>query len=61
MSVTVNKAQSQIRSAISAAIEKATAAGILPQAEVAEFSVEVPADRKNGDYSTNAANQRKKC
>ncbi|MBR3816761.1 MAG: arginine--tRNA ligase [Clostridia bacterium] len=55
MSVTVNKAQSQIRSAISAAIEKATAAGILPQAEVAEFSVEVPADRKNGDYSTNAA------
>ena len=55
MSVTVNKAQGQIRAAICAAIDKAAAKGLLPEAEAAAFSVEVPADRKNGDYSTNAA------
>ena len=55
MSVTVNRAQEQIRTAISAAINKAKAQGVFPEAEAAAFSVEVPADRKNGDYSTNAA------
>ena len=55
MSVTVNKANSQIRQAVCSAIESAKAKGILPDAEAADFSVEVPADRQNGDYSTNAA------
>ena len=55
MSVTVNKAQNQIRQIIGAAIEKAKTKGILPETDAAEFSVEVPADRQNGDYSTNAA------
>ena len=31
------------------------AAGELPEAELTDFKVEIPADRKNGDYSTNAA------
>ncbi len=55
MSITVNKAQNQIRETVCAAIDKAKAQGVFPEAEVADFSVEVPADRKNGDYSTNAA------
>ena len=55
MSITVNKAQNQIRTIIGTAIEKAKAQGLLPDTDAAEFSVEVPADRQNGDYSTNAA------
>ncbi len=55
MSVTVNKAQNQIRQMIGDAITKAKEKALLPEAEAAEFSVEVPADRNNGDYSTNAA------
>lgn len=55
MSVTVNKAHSQIRQMIGDAIIKAKEKALLPEAEAADFSVEVPADRNNGDYSTNAA------
>ena len=55
MSRTTDKAQNQIRALITKAIEKAQAASLLPEAEAAQFSVEVPADRNNGDYSTNAA------
>ena len=55
MSRIVNKAQNQIRSLIAEAVKKAQAASLLPDAEPAAFSVEVPADRNNGDYSTNAA------
>ena len=55
MSQTVNKAQNQIKELISSAIEKAQKEGLLPEGEYSSFSVEVPADRNNGDYSTNAA------
>ncbi len=55
MSETVNKAQNQIRQMVISAISKAQENGILSQGEISTFSVEVPADRKNGDYSTNAA------
>ncbi len=55
MSQTVNKAQNQIRQMVLSAIEKAQKAGTLTEGESNAFSVEVPADRKNGDYSTNAA------
>ena len=55
MSQTVNKAQNQIRELIAAAIVKAQKGGALPEGEYSAFSVEVPADRNNGDYSTNAA------
>ena len=55
MSQTVNKANAQIRQMIADAIAQAQAKGVLPAGESNAFSVEVPADRKNGDYSTNAA------
>ena len=55
MSITVDKAQSQIRQTVLDAIAKAQSKGLLPEGEANAFSVEVPADRNNGDYSTNAA------
>lgn len=55
MSRTTDKAQNQIRALITQAVAKAQSEGLLPEAEIAAFSVEVPADRNNGDYSTNAA------
>ena len=55
MSRTTDKAQNQIKTLIAQAIEKAQSGGLLPDADAAAFSVEVPADRNNGDYSTNAA------
>lgn len=51
----VKTAEKQVAEIITAAIKKAQAKGTLPEAELAQFKVEVPADRKNGDYSTNAA------
>ena len=55
MSNIVKTAEKQVAEIITAAIKKAQAKGTLPEAELAQFKVEVPADRKNGDYSTNAA------
>ncbi len=55
MSQTVNKAHEQIRHMIASAISEAQNKGQLAPGESNAFSVEVPADRKNGDYSTNAA------
>ncbi len=48
-------AEAQITELVTAALQKAIADGALPEAELAPFKVEVPADRKNGDFSTNAA------
>lgn len=55
MSKTVNKAQNQIRQMVISAIKKAQEKAALIEGESNVFSVEVPADRNNGDYSTNAA------
>ena len=55
MELTVNKAQNQIKKLIADAAEKAMNNGTLTKAGLADFKVEVPADRANGDYSTNAA------
>ena len=55
MSQTVNKAQNQIRTMIADSIAASQEKGTLCQGEINAFSVEVPADRNNGDYSTNAA------
>ncbi len=55
MSKTTDKAQNQIRSLIENAIRAAQKASLLPEGDFSPFSVEVPADRNNGDYSTNAA------
>ncbi len=48
-------AEAQIGEICLAAVNKAMAAGTLPEAELLPFKVEIPADRKNGDYSTNIA------
>ena len=55
MSKTVDKAQSQIKTIVLKAIEAAQEKELLVRAEGAAFGVEVPADRANGDFSTNAA------
>ncbi len=48
-------AETQIGEICTAAIHKAIAGGALPEAALLPFKVEIPADRKNGDYSTNIA------
>ncbi len=48
-------AVSQLKKAVTNAIEKAIANGELPQAEIPQFIVETPADRTHGDFATNAA------
>ena len=55
MKLTVQRVQEQILSLIDAAVKAAQAKETLPQGELAPFIVEVPADKANGDYSTNAA------
>ena len=55
MSKLVKNAEMQIYTAVEAALKKAMETGLLPEAELLGFKVEIPADRKNGDYSTNAA------
>ena len=55
MSYIVKKAEQQIYDIIKAALTKAQANGELPEGDIPEFKVEVPADRTHGDYSTNAA------
>ena len=55
MELTTQKAQTQIRNLIAKAVEKAFSAGVLPGAESAPFIIEIPADKRNGDFSTNAA------
>ncbi len=55
MSKIVKQVQDKLTCAITAAFEKAVASGALPEAEIPSFNIEVPADRSNGDFSTNAA------
>ena len=55
MSVLVKTAEQQLADRVTAALNGAMDSGALPRAELVPFNIEVPADRKNGDYSTNAA------
>ncbi len=55
MSILVKTAEKQLACAITSAINKAIEKGQLPEAELLPIKTEIPADRKNGDYSTNAA------
>jgi len=55
MSFLVQEAQAQIKQAILDAASKAHEAGDLPAAPSGVFSLETPADRRNGDLSSNAA------
>lgn len=52
---TLSTAKTQLKNAITSAIEKAIDNGDLIQAQLPDFVIEVPADRKNGDFATNAA------
>lgn len=55
MSKAVSIAKEQVSAVIEAAMKKAMAAGMLPEAELPVFTVERPADRSHGDFATNAA------
>lgn len=55
MSKLVGTATEALRGAVRAAMEAAIADGTLPQAELPEFALEVPADRAHGDWACNAA------
>ncbi len=55
MSKIVKQVQDKLTCAITEAFKKAIADGALPEAELPSFNIEVPADRANGDFSTNAA------
>lgn len=55
MSFLVSEAKKQIENLLVNAAKKAIENGSFSQAELSPFKVEVPADRKNGDYAANAA------
>ena len=55
MSLIVKQVQQDIRTRILEAAGRAMADGSLPAAATGDFIIEVPGDRKNGDFSSNAA------
>ena len=55
MSKIVTTAVEDLRAAVGQALTAAIAAGELPQAEIPDFALEVPADRSHGDWACNAA------
>lgn len=55
MSKLVKTTEEQIISAVTTAIKNNIADGTFIEAEIPAFKTEIPADRKNGDYSANAA------
>ena len=55
MSYIVNEVQNELKRIIACASEKAAENGTLAAVPSGTFNVEIPADRANGDFSTNAA------
>ena len=55
MSKIAINAVSDLKNAVVKAIEKAVQNGELTNAEIPDFVIEIPADKKNGDFATNAA------
>ena len=55
MSVLVKQAINEIRNAIIEAAGRAVADGEFPEVPLSDFVIEVPANKENGDYSSNAA------
>lgn len=55
MSKIAINAVSDLKSAVVKAIEKAIQNGELTNAEIPDFVIEIPADKKNGDFAANAA------
>lgn len=52
---TLKTAKAQLKNAVSTAIKTAIDKGELINADIPDFVIETPADRKNGDFATNAA------
>ncbi len=55
MSKIVKETENKLRALINEAITKAISAGELPEADAPDFIVEIPANKANGDYSSNVA------
>ena len=55
MSKIVKKATDSLYELIVNSLEKSIENGALPQAEIPQFNIEIPANRDNGDYSSNIA------
>lgn len=55
MSKIVKETENKLRALINEAITKAIVAGELPDADAPDFIVEIPANKANGDYSSNVA------
>ncbi len=55
MSVIVTKAKEEIKNIIIKAANSAMESGALAEAELTDFTIEVPANRAHGDYAINAA------
>ena len=52
---TLKTAKAQLKNAVTTAIKTAIDKGELINADIPDFVIETPADRKNGDFATNAA------
>lgn len=55
MSKIVKKTEIELKNIIELAVKKAVSNGALPEAEMQQFNIEKPANKDNGDYSTNVA------
>lgn len=55
MSKIVKNATDELRVLIIKALEKAMENGDIPEAQIPSFGIEIPANRDNGDYSSNIA------
>ncbi len=55
MSKILLKANNELRNILIEAMGKAVAQGNLPQAPIPDFIIEIPAERKHGDFATNLA------
>lgn len=55
MSYIVKEVENQLKTAINNAVSSAVEKGVFPAVPQAEFKIEIPADRVNGDFSANAA------
>lgn len=55
MSKIVKKTEIELKNIIEQAVKKAVSNGALSEAEMPQFNIEKPANKDNGDYSTNVA------
>ncbi|MBR5562493.1 MAG: arginine--tRNA ligase [Clostridia bacterium] len=61
MSVLVKQTVKELRTAIMEAAGRAVADGVFPEAPLTDFIIEVPANKDNGDYSSNCAMAWARC